>query len=574
MIKINDFFDIDSNNIPKTEPINRVAFSKEDVKYKAKCIKAMQDLGMEITIDKIGNICGTFPGKLFQNKSIICGSHTDSVDNAGQFDGPLGVYVALKTAEKIAHSNNQNLVNYKAVIYASEESTRFSGKACLGSKYLRGDNLDFSAIKSRENRTLEDILIEFKEDLQTELEKIGANPIKEVDKIIKEDEIITALEGHIEQANQLTNNKNTIGLCTSIVAPYRLKADIKDIESAARFICNLTEHAKLPNSQSLYRATIPEFSIKNPVSTSDLENVHILNLHIIGENNHSGATPMNQRKDAVYGTAKFIELLSKDENIHFTEVNTPSWGANQINNSCYLQLAIDKNSADIAHKSLEKAKKVAELSSNVTFKKVANLPKRDENNGLFVDVRQQVGMNSKISNEMIYQTIKDITHTTNSNAYINVASKGEPFKTSMDLVNSAQEICNSENINYEVMQSWAGHDLATLTSNPNARTLLIFCDNIGGSHNPLETTSISSINDLVNVESSLAIKELDRANQLYLSATYNSLLDKKINLDKHESSYTEKVQFINSQLEKINTLSAKLGIEIINNQETERGLEI
>ena len=151
MIDIHDFFDIDENGIPVKKPINRNAFTKEDVAYKIKVIKAMQDLGMEVTIDAIGNICGTFPGKLRTDKSNIAGSHTDSVDNGGQFDGPLGVYAALKATENLVKNgkNKTNLINHKVIVYACEESTRFQGKACLGSKFLRGDNLDLMLSKSK-----------------------------------------------------------------------------------------------------------------------------------------------------------------------------------------------------------------------------------------------------------------------------------------------------------------------------------------------------------------------------------------------------------------------------------------
>jgi hypothetical protein len=61
MIQLHDFFDIYEKNVPAPKTINRIAFSQEDIKYKAKCIQAMQDLGMTVTIDKIGNICGTIP---------------------------------------------------------------------------------------------------------------------------------------------------------------------------------------------------------------------------------------------------------------------------------------------------------------------------------------------------------------------------------------------------------------------------------------------------------------------------------------------------------------------------------
>ena len=58
------------------------------------------------------------------------------------------------------------------------------------------------------------------------------------------------------------------------------------------------------------------------------------------------------------------------------------------------------------------------------------------------------------------------------------------------------------------MKSWAGHDLATLTDDENAETLLIFCSNSGGSHNPHETTTLDDVEKLVEVQSSLAIEIL------------------------------------------------------------------
>lgn len=113
----------------------------------------------------MGNLCLTIPGKIAPNKSILCCSHTDSVDNGGQFDGPLGIYAGLKTAENIVKSGKQNAVNYKVIICACEESTRFEGKACLGSKYLRGDNLDFESIVSREGISLKECIARYNAEL-------------------------------------------------------------------------------------------------------------------------------------------------------------------------------------------------------------------------------------------------------------------------------------------------------------------------------------------------------------------------------------------------------------------------
>lgn len=52
IIDINNFFDFNNK-----EPINRIAYTEEDAKYKLKCMKAMQDLGMTIFMDDLRRYC-------------------------------------------------------------------------------------------------------------------------------------------------------------------------------------------------------------------------------------------------------------------------------------------------------------------------------------------------------------------------------------------------------------------------------------------------------------------------------------------------------------------------------------
>lgn len=68
-------------------------------------------------------------------------------------------------------NGRQNAINYKMVICTCEESTRFKGLACLGSKFLRGDNLDFDAIISREGISLRECISYFKAELLKAIEK-------------------------------------------------------------------------------------------------------------------------------------------------------------------------------------------------------------------------------------------------------------------------------------------------------------------------------------------------------------------------------------------------------------------
>lgn len=47
IINLDDFFDFKSK-----KPINRLAYTEDDLNYKIKVIKKMQELGMSITLDR------------------------------------------------------------------------------------------------------------------------------------------------------------------------------------------------------------------------------------------------------------------------------------------------------------------------------------------------------------------------------------------------------------------------------------------------------------------------------------------------------------------------------------------
>ena len=83
-VNLEDFFDFDSK-----DPVNRLAYTEEDMKYKVRIIQKMQDLGMKVTVDDAANICGTISLGDNPRKTLVIGSHTDSVYNGGQYDGPV-----------------------------------------------------------------------------------------------------------------------------------------------------------------------------------------------------------------------------------------------------------------------------------------------------------------------------------------------------------------------------------------------------------------------------------------------------------------------------------------------------
>lgn len=84
IVRLEDFFEFGVHT-----PFNRLAYTEEDLKYKVKVIKKMQELGMKISLDKAGNICGTIALGKNPKKTLAIGSHTDSVYDGGQYDGVI-----------------------------------------------------------------------------------------------------------------------------------------------------------------------------------------------------------------------------------------------------------------------------------------------------------------------------------------------------------------------------------------------------------------------------------------------------------------------------------------------------
>lgn len=257
IVRLEDFFDFNSK-----EPINRLAYTEKDMDYKIKVIKKMQELGMTITTDKVGNICGSISVGNNPKKTLAIGSHTDSVYDGGQFDGPVGVLVGLQTAEELLKSKNWT-GTLKICIYACEESSRF-GNACIGSKYLNGNItendfdkiVDQKALENNETITLKDAIISSKKYLREHI-----NGVQEVDKIF--DSVDYSLEAHTEQYESLmkaNKSKPIIGIINSVGSAVRVKYSVQ------------------------------------------------------GKSDHTGSTPMNKRKNAVDATSfigKKVRKLGK-----------------------------------------------------------------------------------------------------------------------------------------------------------------------------------------------------------------------------------------------------------------------
>jgi N-carbamoyl-L-amino-acid hydrolase len=114
-------------------------------------------LGLPIRTDSAGNNWVTLRGA--SPRTVIVGSHLDSVPNGGWLDGALGVAAALEALRM--HSSAPPPVTLTLVDWADEEGARF-GRSLLGSSAAAG-SLSIDAVrdlKDRQGIALADALAE------------------------------------------------------------------------------------------------------------------------------------------------------------------------------------------------------------------------------------------------------------------------------------------------------------------------------------------------------------------------------------------------------------------------------
>jgi len=156
------------------------------------------ELGLGVSADSAGNNWVTLPGA--STKTVIVGSHLDSVPNGGWLDGCLGVMAALEALRM--HAAAKPAVTLKLVDWADEEGARF-GRSLLGSSAAAG-SLDIDMVREltdRQGTRLVDALAE---------NGVSLERMRDAHRELKAIDARAYLELHIEQGPVLESmNKST-----------------------------------------------------------------------------------------------------------------------------------------------------------------------------------------------------------------------------------------------------------------------------------------------------------------------------------------------------------------------------
>jgi N-carbamoyl-L-amino-acid hydrolase len=172
----------------------------------------MRDAGLEVTTDPAGNIVGRLPGR-HGGAPLVTGSHTDTVEGGGRFDGVVGVLGAIEVARRLRETGTRLDHDLLVVDFLGEEGNPYSG-SCLGSQAATGvltsENLDRTGV---DGRRLGDVATAF-----------GLDPNGLLTPTWATGPLHGYLELHIEQGPTLEQRGTRIGVVTAIVGIERFLA--------------------------------------------------------------------------------------------------------------------------------------------------------------------------------------------------------------------------------------------------------------------------------------------------------------------------------------------------------------
>src|ERR1041384_1936945 len=85
----------------------------------------MSGAGLEVRQDAAFNIIGRWPAARAEAKTFLLGSHLDTVRDAGKYDGPLGVLVALAAVENLRRRKVALPFHLEVIGFSDEEGLRY-----------------------------------------------------------------------------------------------------------------------------------------------------------------------------------------------------------------------------------------------------------------------------------------------------------------------------------------------------------------------------------------------------------------------------------------------------------------
>jgi allantoate deiminase len=182
----------------------------------------MREAGMTVRLDAAGSVVGHYEAREDATRTLLLGSHIDTVRNAGRFDGNLGVVTAIEVVRAARESGKRFPFGIEVLAFGDEEGVRFAS-TLGGSRALAGtfdskalDEADADGVTRRQALTA-----------------FGCDPAGLPAEARSSQRVVGYVELHIEQGPVLEKESLPLGVVSAIAGVTRGTVAIEGVAGHA-----------------------------------------------------------------------------------------------------------------------------------------------------------------------------------------------------------------------------------------------------------------------------------------------------------------------------------------------------
>lgn len=177
----------------------------------------MRVAGLAVREDAVGNLVGRLESPRRGAKTLLLGSHLDTVRDAGRFDGALGVLLPIIALEDLHRRGRALPFHVEVLGFSEEEGVRF-GSAYLGSKGYAG------LLGAADLRLRDGDGVTVRQALEAHASATGGvGPFRRPRAAHRSRDLLGYLEVHIEQGPVLEAAGLAVGVVSAIAGQSRVR---------------------------------------------------------------------------------------------------------------------------------------------------------------------------------------------------------------------------------------------------------------------------------------------------------------------------------------------------------------
>ncbi|WP_263142556.1 hydantoinase/carbamoylase family amidase [Pseudomonas sp. RIT-PI-AD] len=228
--------------------VDRPAFSAIDAQARRQLIEWGQAIGLQPSMDDIGNLFLRRPGRRPELPAVATGSHLDTQPTGGKFDGAYGVLAGLEVLACLHEAGLQSERDLLLVVWANEEGSNFA-PTTMGSAVFSGHLALAEALAA----------------LDPQGERLGDSLpafLAAHGDVARQDEAVALhafIEAHIEQGPVLEAAGLPLGIVSGIQGLRWLEVDVRGQEAHAGTTPGSARRDALKQAVHMARALFAHF---------------------------------------------------------------------------------------------------------------------------------------------------------------------------------------------------------------------------------------------------------------------------------------------------------------------------